>query len=106
MTKAGYLNVGDTAIYINNSEIKTSKVVKEPVDDGVERPKFKIGRTDLENGDYLVNGCTVYDTEEEAKQVLIRKLEKEVEEYEEKKLFYEGLTIIAKNKLKRLKEEE
>lgn len=106
MKKAASLNVGDTAIYINGYDVIESKVVKEPINDGKTRPKFKIGRTDLENGDYLVNGQLVYESAEEAKQVLIRRLETEVEEYEEKKLFYEGLTIIAKNKLKRLKEEE
>jgi hypothetical protein len=104
MKKAASLNVGDTAIYINGYDVIESKVVKEPINDGKTRPKFKIGRTDLENGDYLVNGQLVYDSAEEAKKVAIYKLKKEIQRHTDEKLLAEGMLLVLNNKLKRLSE--
>ena len=102
MKKAASLNVGDTAIYINGYDVIESKVVKEPINDGKTRPKFKIGRTDLENGDYLVNGQLVYDSEEEAKKVAIEKLKEAIQRHTDEKLLAEGMLLVLNNKLKGL----
>ena len=102
MKKAASLNVGDTAIYINDYDVIESKVVKEPINDGKTRPKFKIGRTDLENGDYLVNGQLVYESVEEAKKVAIERLKEAIKRYTDEKLIAEGMLLVLNNKLKRL----
>jgi hypothetical protein len=102
MKKAASLNVGDTAIYINGYDVIESKVVKEPINDGKTRPKFKIGRTDLENGDYLVNGQLVYESEKEAKKVAIEKLKEAIQRHTDEKLLAEGMLLVLNNKLKRL----
>ena len=104
MKKAASLNVGDTAIYINGYDVIESKVVKEPINDGKTRPKFKIGRTDLENGDYLVNGQLVYESEKEAKKVAIERLKEAIKRYTDEKLIAEGMLLVLGNKLKRLSE--
>jgi hypothetical protein len=104
MKKAASLNVGDTAIYINGYDVIESKVVKEPINDGKTRPKFKIGRTDLENGDYLVNGQLVYDSAEEAKKVAIERLKEAIKKHTDEKLLAEGMLLVLNNKLKRLSE--
>ena len=104
MKKAASLNVGDTAIYINDYDVIESKVVKEPINDGKTRPKFKIGRTDLENGDYLVNGQLVYESVEEAKKVAIERLKEAIKRYTDEKLIAEGMLLVLNNKLKRLSE--
>ena len=104
MKKAASLNVGDTAIYINGYDVIESKVVKEPINDGKTRPKFKIGRTDLENGDYLVNGQLVYDSAEEAKKVAIERLKEAIQRHTDEKLMAEGMLLVLNNKLKRLSE--
>lgn len=105
MKKAADLNVGDTAIYISgNDEITTSVVVSKPIDDGRERPIFKIGRKDLANGDYLINGSVVYDTTEEANKVLVETLKKRIKHYENEKLIAEGMILVLNNKLKKLSE--
>lgn len=102
MKKAASLNVGDTAIYINSYDVIESKVVKEPINDGKTRPKFKIGRIDLENGDYLVNGQLVYESEEEAKKVAIKKLKEAIQRHTDEKLLADGMLLVLNNKLKRL----
>lgn len=105
MKIAANLKVGDTAIYISgDDEITTSVVVSKPIDDGRERPIFKIGRKDLENGDYLINGSVVYDTTEEANKVLVETLKKRIKHYENEKLIVEGMILFLNNKLKRLSE--
>ena len=104
MKKAASLNVGDTAIYINGYDVIESKVVKEPINDGKIRPKFKIGRTDLENGEYLVNGQFVYDSAEEAKKVAIERLKEAIKRHTDEKLLAEGMLLVLNNKLKRLSE--
>jgi hypothetical protein len=104
MKKAASLNIGDTAIYINGYDVIESKVVKEPINDGKTRPKFKIGRTDLENGDYLVNGQLVYDSAEEAKKVAIERLKEAIKKHTDEKLLAEGMLLVLNNKLKRLSE--
>lgn len=104
MKKAASLNVGDTAIYINGYDVIESKVVKEPINDGKTRPKFKIGRTDLENGDYLVKGQLVYDSAEEAKKVAIERLKEAIKRHTDEKLMAEGMLLVLNNKLKRLSE--
>lgn len=104
MKKAASLNVGDTAIYINGYDVIESKVIKEPINDGKTRPKFKIGRTDLENGDYLVNGQLVYDSAEEAKKVAIERLKETIKRHTDEKLIAEGMLLVLNDKLKRLSE--
>ena len=102
MKKAASLNVGDTAIYINGYDVIESKVVKEPINDGKTRPKFKIGRTDLENGDYLPDGTLVYEDMDEAKKELKKDLENGIKDAEMKKDYYEGLALMLKSKLAKL----
>ena len=103
MKKAANLNVGDTVIYISgDDEITTSIVVSKPIDDGMERPIFKIGRKDLANGDYLINGSVVYDSTEEANKVLVEILKERIKYYENEKLIAEGMILVLNNKLKRL----
>lgn len=105
MKKAANLNVGDTAIYISgNDEITTSVVVSKPIDDGRERPIFKIGRKDLANGDYLINGSMVYDTIEEANKVLVETLKERIKYYEHEELIAKGMILVLNSKLKRLTE--
>lgn len=105
MKKAADLNVGDIAIYISgDDEISTSAVVSRPIDDGKKRPIFKIGRKDLANGDYLINGSVVYDTIEEANKVLVETLKGKIKYYENEKLIAEGMILLLNNKLKRLSE--
>ena len=103
MKKAASLNVGDTAIYINGYDVIESKVVKEPINDGKTRPKFKIGRTELENGEYLVNRQFVYDSEEEAKKVAIERLKEAIKRHTDEIVMAEGILHILKKKLKTFK---
>jgi hypothetical protein len=104
MKKVGSLKVGDTAIYISEFTVKVSKVVEKPIDDGISRPDFKIGRKDLANGDYLINGGNVYDSPEEAANALIESIKKTKKDYENKKLLAEGMIVLLDNKLKLLGE--
>jgi len=65
MKKAASLKVGDKVIYRCGYTVRESIKVDKPID-GKERPKFLIGRTDLADGGYILNGTTVYDSIEEA----------------------------------------
>lgn len=106
MRKATDLKVGDEVIYLwANQEIKTSTVVEKPIDNN-ERPEFGVGRIDLANGDYLVNTrTTIYESTDEAKEELIKKLEELIETYEGKKDFIEASICIFKSKIRSLKGE-
>ena len=64
MKIASELRPGDKAIYKSGSKVVEATVVAKPIDDQA-RPKFRIGRIDLDNGDYLVGGANVYDSVEE-----------------------------------------
>ena len=82
MKTACDVKVGDTVIYKSGYNVVTSKVVAKPVDNDY-RPNFKIGRVDLENGEYLTRGSFIYDSEEEAKQVIRESIQKEITREEE-----------------------
>lgn len=106
MREAVDLKIGEEVIYLQaHQEIKTSTVVEKPIDKN-ERPEFESGRIDLANGDYLIRGTsTIYDSVEEAKEELIKKLEELIETYEGKKDFIEASICIFKSKIRSLKEE-
>lgn len=105
MIKACNLKVGETAIYISDDSVKVSTVVAKPIDDGQTRPKFKMGRVDLANGDYLIGGDYVYESPEDANVALIEKVKKQIKVYEDQKLIAEGMLLVLNNKLKRLIED-
>ena len=106
MREAVDLNIGEEVIYLQaHQEIKTSTVVEKPIDKN-ERLEFESGRIDLANGDYLIRGAsTIYDSVEEAKEELIKKLEELIETYEGKKDFIEASICIFKSKIRSLKGE-
>lgn len=104
MKKACEYKVGDTVIYNRNDNVKVSTIVPKPIDDGQTRPRFKIGRIDLANGDYLIGGEFVYESEEEAKTKLIDDLKNRIKAYEEEKLYTEGMLLVLNRKLKALAE--
>ena len=106
MKKASSLKVGDTAIYIDVYDVKTSTVVDKPIDDRRTRPKFKIGRKDLANGEYIVNVATVYDSEEEAKAEAIKKLKEVIKHHTDEKLIAEGMLLVLNRKLMNLENEK
>ena len=101
MKKVASVKIGEAVIYISGSDIKVSKRVEKPIDDEV-RPKFLIGRTDLENGEYLPNGALVYESMDEAKKELRRDIEARINEAQMKKDYYEGLVLMLKHKLTKL----
>ena len=102
MKKVSKLKVGDVAIYISGDNVKVSKVVSKPIFDGKLRPIFKIGRTDLANGDYLINGGDVYDTLDEATDALIKKIKNTIESYKEQKFLAEKMIDLYEQKLESL----
>ena len=102
MVKACNLKVGKTAIYLRDDSVKVSTVVAKPIDDGQTRPKFKMGRVDLANGDYLIGGDYVYESPEEANAALIEKIKKQIKVYEDEKLLAEGMILVLSNKLREL----
>jgi hypothetical protein len=101
MKKVASVKIGEEVIYRNGSDLKVSKKVEKPVDDNV-RPKFLIGRTDLENCDYLPDGALVYEDMDEAKKELKKDLENGIKDAEMKKDYYEGLALMLKSKLAKL----
>lgn len=101
MKKVASVKIGEEVIYRNGSDLKVSKKVEKPVDDNV-RPKFLIGRTDLENGDYLPDGTLVYEDMDEAKKELKKDLENGIKDAEMKRDYYEGLALMLKSKLAKL----
>ena len=106
MREAVDLKIVEEVIYLwAHQEVKTSTVVEKPIDKN-ERPEFGSGRIDLANGDYLIRGAsTIYDSVEEAKEELIKKLEELIETYEGKKDFIEASICIFKSKIRSLKGE-
>lgn len=93
MKKSFGVKTGDKVIYITGYTVKESVVVDKPIDNG-ERPLFKIGRIDLENGEYLINGTLIYDTVKEASEEVIKKIDKELDEMEEKVKLYGTLKVV------------
>lgn len=83
MKKCFNPKVGDNVIYISGYMVKESEVVSKPIDDK-ERPLFRVGRIDLSNGDYLLNGTVTYDSVEEAENVILEKVNKEIKDVDEK----------------------
>ena len=101
MKKAFECKVGDKVIYKSGYDIIESVVVKEPVDNE-ERPKFKMGRVDLANGDWLIGGEEVYESEEEAKKDLLEKIDIDIDKQEANLAIAKGLLVVLKNKRKEL----
>lgn len=109
MKKSFDVKVGDKIIYRLGYLVKESEVVPKPIDDE-KRPMFKIGRIDLANGDYLINGTVIYDSIEEAEQEILKDLDKDIEEVDKKLTFYQGtkkfLEIVKEDLLKKYKVED
>ena len=82
--------------------MKVSSVVSKPIDDGMVRPKFKIGRKDLANGDYLIGGGIVYDTVQEAENYLIESIKSEIKRYEQERDMADEMAKMLSLKLKSL----
>lgn len=89
MRKSFGVKVGDKIIYRLGYLVKESEVVPKPIDDE-KRPSFKIGRIDLANGDYLINGMTIYDSVEEAEKEILDELDKDIEKIDKKIAFYQA----------------
>ena len=94
-------NVGDTVIYTSIYEVKQARVVKEPID-GKKRPSFKIGRVDLDNGDYLLSTTEVYNSVEDAEKELMKTLEKRLKAKEAEKTLLEGEIMFIKHAVSKL----
>ena len=97
MVKACNLKIGETAIYLSDDSVKVSTVVAKPIDDGQTRPKFKMGRVDLANGDYLIGGDYLYESLEEANAALIERIKKQIKVYEDQKVIAEGMLLVLKD---------
>lgn len=94
-------NIGDAVIYTSVYDVKQAKIVKEPID-GKQRPSFKIGRVDLDNGDYLLSTTEIYDTVEDAENELIKNLEKRLKAKEAEKTLLEGEIMLIKHAASKL----
>ena len=105
MKKAFEYKIGDTVIYRHGYDIKDGVVVKDPIDDGMERPKFKMGRIDLDNGDWLIGGEEVYESKEEAKKDLLEIIDAAIDKQETNITIAKGLLAMLKNKRKELVKE-
>ena len=101
MKKAFEYKVGDKVIYRRLYDIVESEVVKEPIDNE-ERPKFKMVRVDLANGDYLIGGTEVYESMEEAKKDVLELIDCDIEKEETKITIARGMLLMLKNKKERL----
>ena len=101
MKKAFEYKVGDKIIYRRLYDIVESEVVKEPIDNE-ERPKFKMGRIDLANGDYLIGGTEVYESMEEAKKDVLELIDCAIEKEETKITIAKGMLLMLKNKKEKL----
>jgi hypothetical protein len=82
MKKVGDIKPGEKVIYKSGYDVVEATVVEKPIDDN-PRPKFLIGRVDLDNGFYLTRGSFIYDSVEECKQTIIESLRQEIVTTEE-----------------------
>ena len=101
MKIASELKPGDKAIYKSGNKVIEATVVAKPIDDQV-RPKFLIGRIDLDNGDYLVGGANVYDSVEECKQDIIKSLKQSLEDAAMKRDFHAARAAMIEKELEKL----
>ena len=101
MKIASELKPGDKVIYKSGSKVMEATVVAKPIDDQV-RPKFLIGRIDLDNGDYLVGGANVYDSVDECKQDIIKSLKESLEDAKMNRDFHAARVIMIEKELDKL----
>ena len=101
MKIASELRPGDKAIYKSGMKVVEATVVAKPIDDQV-RPKFLIGRIDLDNGDYLIGGANVYDSVEECKQDIIKSLKQSLEDAKMNRDFHAARVTMIEKELEKL----
>ena len=100
MKKAGDLRPGDKVIYKSGFDVIEATVVDKPIDEH-PRPKFAIGRIDLDNGGYLTCGSYIYDSVEECKNRIITEIKEEISKYKDQKKVAEGMIIVLEKTLKK-----
>ena len=105
MKKIGNAKPGDKVIYKSGDKVVEATVVAKPIDDR-ERPKFLIGRVDLDNGDYLTCGSFVYDSVEECKQTIIQSLKEGLQDAKTKRDFHAARVLVIEKKLEKLEADE
>lgn len=105
MKKIGNAKPGDKVIYKSGDKVVEATVVAKPIDDK-GRPKFLIGRIDLDNGDYLTCGSFVYDSVEECKQTIIQSLKEGLEDAKTKRDFHAARVLVIEKKLEKLEADE
>lgn len=105
MKKVADAKPGDKVIYKSGSKVVEATVVEKPIDDKV-RPKFLIGRVDLDNGDYLTRGSYVYESVDECKKEIIKDLKDGLEDAKMKRDFHAARVLVIENQLRRLEEDE
>jgi hypothetical protein len=101
MKIANELKPGDKAIYKSGSKVMEAMVVAKPIDDQV-RPKFLIGRIDLDNGEYLIGGASVYDSVDECKQDIIKSLKQSLEDAKMNRDFHAARAVMIEKELDKL----
>lgn len=99
MKKVGDIRPGEKVIYKACYDVMEATVVDKPIDDN-PRPRFLIGRVDLDNGDYLTRGSFIYDSTEECKEAIIKSLKQEITEASNLANLYTNRCRILKKKLK------
>jgi hypothetical protein len=104
MKIASELKPGDKAIYKSGSKVMEATVVAKPIDDQV-RPKFLIGRIDLDNGEYLIGGESVYDSVDECKQDIIKSLKQSLEDAKMNRDFHAARVTMIEKELEKLTKE-
>lgn len=105
MKKVADAKPGDKVIYKSGSKVVEATVVEKPIDDKV-RPKFLIGRVDLDNGDYLTRGSYVYESVDECKKEIIKDLKDGLEDAKMKRDFHNARVIVIEARLKELEADE
>lgn len=101
MKKIGNIKPGEQVIYKKGYDIIKATVVEKPIDDN-ERPKFLIGRVDLDNGDFLTRGTYTYESVDECKEAVLKTLMKELVLTESLAKVYSGRLTELRGKLKEL----
>lgn len=101
MDKACRLKPGDKVIYKSGFDVKEATVVEKPIDE-IERPKFAMGRIDLDNGEYLIGGTPIYDSVDECKEEIKKELEVKIKGTKERINYHKALLIVYKHKLESL----
>jgi hypothetical protein len=105
MKKIGKAKPGDKVIYKSGNKVVEATVVEQPIDDNV-RPKFLIGRVDLDNGDYLTCGAYVYESVDECKEAIIKDLKEGLDDAKKKRDFHAARVIAIESRLKELETDE